>query len=252
MAKYKTFLLIVLLSAAGLIGLSGAFQDSNAAKSINTSDKAAIEEIIADYLRDNPEKIVESLRLAQEREEQKRQANTQQKIESLQSYFASAELPSIGRPNADVTIVEFFDYNCGYCKRALPDVQKIAEKDKNVRFVFMEMPILSQASREAAKWAMAAHNQGKYFEYHAALMNFRGSKNAGALEKMAKDVGLDIDRMKQDVASQAVERKISESLNIAREIGINGTPAFIVNDKLFPGYIGQRAMEQAIKEARES
>lgn len=247
--KYLMTMGILGLGAAGF--LLSQTHESVAAKTFSKEEKTAIETIIQDYIDDNPEIVMKALQAAQIKQEKERQASAQEKIKSLEDYFKNSSLPSLGRPNADVTVVEFFDYNCGYCKRALADVQEIAEQDKNVRFVFQEMPILSQSSLDAAKWAMAAHQQGKYFEYHAALMEFRGPKNKSNLEKLAKDAGLDVERLKSDVDSDAVNKAVQESVNIARQIGITGTPAFIINNQLYPGYIGKKAMEKAIKDARE-
>ena len=251
MKNYKNIILLGLVGAVGLGALVMGTKDSQAAKEISDEERAAIETIIKEYLMENPNVILESVQAAQAREQEQREQRAQDQIAKFEDYFKDPSLPSLGRPSADVTIVEFFDYNCGYCKRALPDVEKIHAKDDNVRFVFMEMPILSQSSRAAAQWALAAHNQGKYFEYHAALMNHRGAKNENELTKMAEKIGLDIDRMKSDVASKELNDTLNKSIDVGRKIGISGTPAFIINNTLFPGYIGQGAMEKAIREARE-
>ena len=104
----------------------------------------------------------------------------------------------------------------------------------------------------AAQWALAAKKQDKYFEYHSALMEYKGPKEEKQLEKIAKDLGLDVDQMKKDANSDDVQASIEESMQLAQTIGINGTPAFIVEEKLFPGYIGEDGMKAAIKEAREA
>lgn len=147
--------------------------------------------------------------------------------------------------------MEFFDYNCGYCKRAIPDIQNVLKDDENVRFVFKEMPILGPSSRTAALWALAAHNQDKYFDYHVALMEFRGPKEEAQLEKLARDAGLDVEKMKQDIADGNIEEELNKVMSVASEIGVSGTPAFIVGETFIPGYIGEDGLKEAIKAERE-
>jgi protein-disulfide isomerase len=159
-------------------------------------------------------------------------------------------LPVAGNPNGDVTIVEFFDYNCGYCKKALGDVVTLMEEDKNVKFIFVETPILGNTSELAAKWAMAAQKQDAYMEYHIGLMKHRGPINETSLEKVAKKVGLDVQKLRDDANSDDVANKVAEKSRKAAQMGISGTPAFIINGKLYGGYIGLDKMREAIKDAR--
>jgi len=203
------------------------------------------------YLLDNPEVIFEAIEAHRVNEEQRQKEQAENAIEDNIAKLTSSDAPSIGPDDADVTIVEFFDYNCGYCKRALPDVNAILESDKKVRFVFKEMPILGPTSTTAAQWAMAAFKQDKYFEYHSALMEFRGQKEEKSLEKIAKDLGLDVAQMKKDAKSKEVQEMIDADVALARKIGINGTPAFIVGKTLYPGYIGEDGMKTAIADARQ-
>ncbi len=215
-------------------------------------DKAAVEKIIKDYLMENPEAIIDSLESYREKQERDQRVSASQSIEKNQAYLTGADLPSIGSADADVVVVEFFDYNCGYCRKAVPDIQTILDTDKNVRFVFQEMPILSPSSAEIARWSLASHKQGKYFEYHAALMAHKGSKTPKNLKKLAKDVGLDANKLEKDAGSEAVKVQLEKSMTMAREIGIRGTPAFIVNGELYPGYLGEEGLKQSIEKAREN
>ena len=114
------------------------------------------------------------------------------------------------------------------------------------------MPILSESSLDAARYALAAHKQGKYFEYHTELMNFRGTKNAESLEKIAADLGLDVEQMKKDADSEEIRNEIKTSLELSRDLGIRGTPAFIVDDTLSPGYLPYAQMKGVIAEARKN
>ena len=179
-------------------------------------------------------------------EEEKAKAS----IENNLSKLTAGDLPFVGNKDAEITVVEFFDYNCGYCKRAVPDIRAILEEDKNVKFVFKEMPILGPSSRTAAQYALAAHKQGKYFDYHAKLMEHRGPKDEATLEKMAKDLDLNVDQMKVDANSEETNQAIEDSINLAGEIGIRGTPAFVIESELYRGYLGLEGLKAEIAKAR--
>lgn len=230
--------------------LCGGFASNVALAQEAALTKGDVEGIIKEYLLANPEVIFESIENYRAREELAQAQKAEEGIKKHTDYLTSAEAPSVGNPNADVVIVEFFDYNCGYCKKALPDIEQTLAQDPNVRFVFKDMPILSDTSRQMAHWALAAHKQGKFFEYHVELMNSRGSKSAADFKKIGEELGLDVAQLEADANSAAVEETINESFSVAQELGIGGTPAFIVNGKMYPGYIGPEGMKAAIAEAR--
>ncbi len=244
----KTLLMTAIFSA---IAVFSAPQNA-AAENFSVAQKEEMGAIIKDYLMNNPEVIIEAVNEYRENEEKRADSKAKDIIKSKMDMMTAEGMPSVGNKDADITVIEFFDYNCGYCKRAIGDIQSIVNADKNVRFVFMEMPILGPASFTASQWAMAAHQQGKYFEYHAALMNHPGGKDEKTLEKLAKNVGLDIDKMKEDANSEEVASAIKKSSLLAQEIGIRGTPAFIVGQELFRGYIGREGLKQAIQDQREN
>lgn len=250
----KTSFSKISLKALLLSGLAiGAIAVTNAkaeTKNFNDAQKTEIETIMKDYLMANPEIITEAMMALREKQEMQAQEQAKAKIGEYSSEFKSDAFPFAGNKDGDVVVVEFFDYNCGYCKKALPDVQALVEQDKNVKVVFMEMPILGPTSLTAAKWALAAHEQGKYFEYHAALMEHLGGKEESDLAEIAGVIGLDVEKMKQDANSDKVQNKINQSMKIAQDIGIQGTPAFIVGEQLFRGYIGEEALIQSVKDSR--
>lgn len=243
----KTILLLGAVGGAFFFG----FGQSASAQSFSDAQKEEMGTIIKDYLMDNPEVIMEAVEAFRRNQEAEMQQAAAVKIGEHDDFLTGADAPMAGNKNADVTVVEFFDYNCGYCKRALGDIQKILQEDQNVRFVFREMPILGPSSVEAARWALAAHKQGKYFEYHAALMSHSGAKNESTLEKLAKDAGLDVAQMKKDAASEEVNALIEKGLSVSREIGVQGTPAFVVNGELVRGYVGLEGLKDLINRARE-
>jgi protein-disulfide isomerase len=199
-------------------------------------DRARIEAIVKDYLLNNPEILIEMQQVYESRAEAKR---AQQMTEALSTnssdLFRSASAPVAGNLNGDVTVVEFFDYNCGYCRRAIGDIAKLIETDKNVRFVFKEFPIFGKDSEAAARIAIAAKAQGKYWEVHRGLFEHEGKLNEASALEVAARAGLDIEKLKTDMSSPAVEKEIADVRALAEKMGIQGTPHFFVGDKIIPG-----------------
>ncbi len=212
--------------------------------------KSEVEKIIEEYLMNNGDVILQSVNDYQtkgiaERQKQALQANDRK-------IFKSEYSPAFGNPEGDITVVEFFDYNCGYCKRVVEDVNKLIENDPKVRVVFKELPILGPTSETAARWALAAKEQGKYLEFHNALMTSKGRINDSKLESVAKDLGLDIDKMKTDANSETVSKQIENNRTLSRDLQITGTPGFIIGNEIIPGAIGYDDMVASIKSQREA
>ncbi len=241
---------LVIGAVAAAPAMLKAEEAAPAAGGFSAAQKEEIGGVIKDYLMSNPEVIVEAMQALQEKQQKEQDQQALTKIKEYEQVFASDKFPFIGAKDADVIVVEFFDYNCGYCKKAFPDIQALSKEDKKIKFVFMEMPILGPSSLDAAKWAVAAHKQGKYFELHTELMNFQGEKNEAALTDMAKKAGLDIEKAKTDIASEETQALINDSVQIAQAIGIQGTPGFIVGEKIFRGYVGKDALLEAVEAAR--
>lgn len=227
-----------------------AAAEAAASKTFSEAQKTEIQAIFKDYLLENPELIAEAMTALRAKQEREMEEMAKAKLSENAGFFQSDALGSTGNPEGDVTVVEFLDYNCGYCKKAFEDVQGLLDTDKNVKIVFVEMPILGPTSLTAAQWALAAKEQGKYFEFHTALMEFQGNKDEAALTKIAQDLELDIEKMKADAAGDKVQDTINKSVEIARDMGIQGTPAFIVGDQIFRGYIGTDALIESVKEER--
>lgn len=222
------------------------------AEDFTADQKKQIETIIGDYLKSNPEAVVKALEAYQMQQTEADEKKVTDFIKENKETIAAASLPSVGKADATVTVVEFFDYNCGYCKRALEDIQAIVKENADVRFVFHEMPILGPTSGVAAQYALAAHKQGKYFDYHVAVMHDRGSKDEESLLKLAKDVGLDTEKLKQDANSDAIKQELGASMIMADKLGVHGTPAFIIEDKLYKGYLGKEALVGEIKKIADA
>ena len=143
--------------------------------------------------------------------------------------------PVVGNAKGDVPVIEFFDYNCGYCKKAFPDVAKLIDKDKQVKLILKEFPILSKGSEEASRVALAAKMQGKYWEFHRAMLESQGQANEASALRVAEKLGLDMTRLKKDMASPEVKKEIDDTRKLATKMGIQGTPHFIVGDRIIPG-----------------
>lgn len=221
---------------ATAVAQTAAPQAAAPSGSITPAQKAEIEAIIKNYLLSNPEVMIE-VQSALEAKMEKIQAEKMQKAlaENAAEIFRSPSAPVAGNPKGDVTIVEFFDYNCGYCKKALVDLASVIQKDKNVRVVLKELPILSKGSEEASRVALAAKLQGKYWEFHRAMMETQGQANEAAALRVAEKVGLDMPRLKKDMVGAEVKKEIADTRALAQKMGIQGTPHFLVGDRVVPG-----------------
>lgn len=238
----------VLAFAFGAILLAGPARAADS-KPLTEQD---VQKIVETYLREHPETILESVESFQKKKYEEQLAQQKESLKTHRESLHDADAPSAGNPKGDVTVVEFFDYNCGYCKRALPDVLHLIESDKNVRVVLRDLPILGETSLLAAKWALAAHLQGKYFDFHKALMSHNGPIDTGALERIGKTVGLDVEKLRKDAEGEDVKKRLDKDGEIARSIGITGTPAFIVNDDIARGAVGYDGLKQAVEDARKA
>jgi protein-disulfide isomerase len=205
-----------------------------------TGERAEIEGIVRDYILANPEILPEAMRLLQEREVAKVvDANRQ----ALETPFGSAWA---GAKDADVVLVEFFDYACGFCRKSNADVERLLEEDKNLKVVWREWPVLGQDSLAAAEASLAAASQGRFRDYHDRLFA-RGRPTIDAVAAVNNAVGV-----APASASPDFRREIEKNYELARSIGATGTPTFVVGDKVLQGAVGYDALKQAVAEARRS
>jgi protein-disulfide isomerase len=212
-----------------------------------------IKALIAETLRDNPELILEALQALEARQAEAKAAAAAAVLTNERALLErDPNAPVLGNPDGDVTVVEFFDYNCPYCKRAMPEIDALLAQDGQIRLVLREWPILSEGSAFAARAALAARKQGKYPEMHDALMNMRGKLEADTVMRIAGEVGLDLEKLKADMQSPEVEEHIATSMRLADALGFNGTPAFIVGDQLIPGFVEKAQLAEAVASARQT
>ena len=217
------------------------------------TEKGKLEQTIHDYLLAHPEVIVEALEIYQA-EQEKAAAERQAKaiVERREELTHAADSPVLGNPDGNVTVVEFFDYRCPYCKSVAHSFIDLFEADGNVRFVLKEFPILGEDSVFAAKAALAAHMQGKYRELHVALMDFKGKVTSQDVRQLAASVGIDVARLEKDMQDPAIVDSINRNLSLGEAIGVRGTPAFIIGDKMIPGAISAEDMQKRIAAARNT
>jgi protein-disulfide isomerase len=212
------------------------------AKELTGKERAAFEAVIRDYLMKNPEVIQEALEALQKKQEDATRVARLKVIEDKSGpLFTSPASISIGNPQADITLVEFFDYNCGYCKKGLPDIQKIVETDKNVRVVLRDFPILSKESQEAAIVAMALKKQvtaEKFWTFHVDLMSQRGQIGRDAALEAARSVGANMEQLANDMTSDSIRLHLTETMEIAQKLDISGTPSYVLGDEVVVGAVG--------------
>jgi protein-disulfide isomerase len=221
------------------------------AQQFNEQQREELGTIIRDYLIGNPEVLREAIQALERKQQEAQEAAAKQAIveRADELYRSDADLIA-GNPEGGVTMAEFFDYNCGYCKRAMPDVLKLIESDKDLRVVLKEWPILGEGSVFAAKAALASRKQGKYWEFHLALMQERSVNEPKVLE-VAERVGLDVEQLKSDMARPEVEEVIERNMRLAEALGLRGTPAFLIGEQLLPGAMPYRVLEQTIATVRK-
>ena len=218
---------------------------------LSAEDRRQIDKQIEDYFMRNPEKLEQALENMQAFMEDR--ANRQQAAALVQNadklYRDEADY-TMGPQNAPITIVEFFDYNCGYCKRSFAPLMEVLEENKDVRLVFKEYPILGEPSYLASSTALAINDKMKYLTYHSKLMTHSGRVSQAVVEKILGELTLPPQKLQADARSDKYVLQLAETRQLADAIGVNGTPAFVINGQLFPGALNKAELTQAIKFAR--
>lgn len=245
-------ILILMIITGMLIGAITTYtiaqvnsQNSNAALAgVSDKDRKATEAVVRAYILENPEIITEAVAVLQSRE----MATRLEKIgPALYAPFAG---DVAGNPSGDVTVVEFTDYNCGYCRATVADIAKLVGTDKKVKLVYREMPILAPSSREAALWALAAANQGKHDAFHHAMFA-AGRPDTANIRKAAASAGLDMATAEKFAGTSAASAELDSNIQMAQKIGFNGTPTFIIGKQVFEGAQGYPLLKSAVDKARK-
>lgn len=227
---------------------------ARAADSFSAAQKTEIETVIREYLMKNPEVVLQAMQELQARQEKvEKEQQLSALKENRRALLSNPDDPVMGNPKGDVTVVEFFDYQCGYCKRVFPSLMDTAKADGKVRMVMKELPVLGPASIAAARHALAAKMQGqaKYDAFHHAMMTARGPVTEDSIMAAAKTAGLDTTKLAADAKRPEIEQQLRANMELASTLGISGTPAFVIGDTLIPGAVEAPVLKKAIDEARK-
>lgn len=231
-----------------LASIGGLFSFAALAADFTEED---IKALALEAILENPDILIEASEIIQKRQEEARAAQIEAGISAyLPEIQQASDAPVRGNPDGDITIVEFFDYNCGYCKSVMGSIDRLIEDDPNIRVVYREWPILSEASLYAAHASISAHRQGVYSAFHKAVMSTR-RVNQDAVKEIAKSVGMDVAQMEADIAEGVGRSHIERSQIYAEAFGFTGTPAFVVGSQLIGGAVPYEHLVQAIAEERK-
>lgn len=224
-----------------------------AASDMSAGQQDAIRKLVREYLLANPEVIVEAMGVYEKRQADNKHAMAKAAVDAMAAeLFNTPQDPIMGNPDGDVAIVEFFDYQCGYCKRVAGPLFNVVGQDGNIKLVMKELPILGPASKFAAKAALAAKAQGAYGKFHTALLAHRGRLSDEIVLEIAADIDLDVARLKRDMKAPAVTAIINANKSLAAALNIRGTPAFIIGTELVPGAIDGDGFRRLIAKARQA
>lgn len=247
----------VLVASTALLAFNlpaAAFAADDASKPIGTMTHKDLEAFIKQYLIENPELIADSMQNVRKKQMEEMKLKGEKALKrNNDALTKDPSSPSIGPKDADVTVIEFFDYHCGYCKHMLPAITKIMKEDPKVRFVFKEFPILSEDSVAAAKAALAVWkiSPDKYMDFHAELMKYTGRYDEKTLSDFAGKLGISKEKLQQAIDSEAVKQALKKNRELAMDMEIHGTPAFVIGDNFMPGALEEDQLKEAIKAARE-
>ena len=210
-----------------------------------------VKELVLEAIRDNPGIVLEAIQMIEKREKTAKAFEVKQVLTSNRDALErDPNAPVFGNPEGDVTVVEFFDYNCPYCRRVKPHMEALLAADKNVRVVYRELPILGEGSVFAARAALASREQGKYDEFHWAMMELKGRVEESNVMQAAEKLGIDTAQLRRDMESPKINEHIETSMRLARSLGFNGTPSFVIGEALAPGLIEADQMIEMVNQAR--
>ena len=244
----------LIIPALFALALCGA-PVSASAQSFNDTQRGDIEAIVRNYLIAHPEVLEEAMTELSKRQTAAEAAKHEAGVAShADAIFNSPRNVTLGNKDGDVTFVEFFDYNCGYCKRAMTDMMDLMKSDPKLKVVLKEFPVLSAGSVEAAQVGVAVRMQDptgkKYLDFHQKLLTGRGSADKARAMAAAKEAGFDMARMEKDLASPEVRATLEENMKLAESMGMNGTPSYVIGKQVVIGAVGVESLREKISNAR--
>lgn len=253
MSCNKILWALVGINLVATAGLAYVTFTPSAVQGSATSSVSGLDEQISAYIKDNPKEIMESVNAYMAGEQDRSEERTKEALKTEKDFLYNTDIhPVLGNPDGTVSIVEFLDYNCGYCKKAYPIIEETIAKHKNVRVILIEIPILHETSALAAHWALAAKELGHYDTFHKELMTNTSPITEELLTGFATKAGIDAAKLKELANSDGIKAQVSENLAKAQAIGINGTPGFIIGDNIIRGYVEYPAMKAAIEQTEKT
>lgn len=242
----------VLLAASSLAVAPTTSIAQGKSAAFSAQQEEAIRKIVRDYIIKNPEIIAEAIAILRKRQEDAKAKEQQASVSAHRKEIYSSPLTPVGgNPKGTITVVEFFDYNCGWCKRAKPILDSLIKEDGNIRVIYKEFPILGPGSVYAAQAALAAHKQGKYVAFHKKMMAHKGRISPPVVLRLAGEVGLDVDKLQKDMKDPAITKSLRATYQLARKIGVEGTPAFVIGNRV-AHFMQPDQFRSVLQEARQT
>lgn len=234
-------LCLAVVSAFAYMNLGNAQQE----EVLSDAQRDEVNQMIRQYILNNPEIIPEAVEVLRARQ------NAAALMQSQDLLYNDGYSHVAGNVDGDITLVEFYDYNCGYCKQVPEVIARLIEEDKNLKVIFKELPILAESSQFASVAAMASMKQGKFMEFHTAMMQNKRALDENLILKIARDAGVDEEKLLKDMADPVIEANIMRTKYLVQNIGISGTPGFVIGDQIIPGFMSYERLKQVITEQRE-
>ncbi len=244
--RCKSFVLVVFIGLIILVNPKVILSQD-----ISTLDRQVIEKVVRDYLLKNPELVIETIQKFQENKRVAEEDSNRRALKSSkeQIYF-DPDTPTTGDTNAAVTVVVFFDYNCPYCRTMSRELIDLIDSKQDLRIIWKEFPILGEDSAFTARSALAAQKQGKYLLFHRTMVISRSQLSQDWVLTLAEGIGLDVEQLKKDIESTEVKNQIVANRNLARKLGIRGTPAFIIDGEVISGAVEPDQLKELLAKAR--
>lgn len=256
--KFWKYSALVLGLGALAMALTNEYRATPAsAQATNFTDEQvkSIQQIVKDYIIKNPEILQEAIVALQEKAEAEQAQKLSAQVPEFYKQFNKVrdDLKPFTVGTGNVTMIEFFDYNCGYCKKALPDVLKLAEDpSSNLKITFIEYPVIARVSRDASKVAVAVAKQGKYFEFHKKLLAVEDKVTVETALKVAESLGVDMAKLKSDMSAPETDAFLNKMLELGKNSYVEGTPTFFIGDKIAPGAVPIEMLKEMIAETQKS
>jgi protein-disulfide isomerase len=244
--------LLASAAVAALLAFAPPAAQAQEEQPLSPKQQEAVKKLVRDYIMANPEIIAEAIEALREKQRLAAEEEAAKAlVDRAKEVFQDPSAPVAGNPQGDVTLVEFFDYRCTYCKSVADAVFDAVRADGKVKLVFKEFPILGPESVVAARAALASVKQNKYEVYHRALMKMRGKVDEQSILKTAAEVGIDVEKLKKDMGDADIDAALKRNIELARALDIGGTPAFVIGDRIIPGAVDQPTLKRLIEETRK-